>query len=410
MFLKLKLNNISLPFRDFRDRNARGKKILSANSIRCLNTLFLMFAVANSGESFAQSAGDDFVDAFAQVDASASDFHSARFNAAEQALLEGLSKRVGEKTDRGDKAALHHVSATKRELDSARGIGSNGVVSQDVALRGIDRTSPDNSYRSNLSGSGDRLDALPRFDEGSVGEKKRDLENKKAALASRVKKATVDGRAAKAGPSEQAKNNSANSVKAKVDQQASLAVTDKREAMLGARVTQEDKNEDPRQELLALKRELAEARGALAAAELEISRLSTVMQGQSKARLNISSTAPSNTINKASAPPKVAQPARAAVAPQPVPPPPTQDLQVATISVEKAELRLGPGLNNSALMTLSRGSRLAVEARQGDWYRVFAPNGQRAWIHSSLVRFGEGAASLNDGSSVNVMGFNSNVQ
>jgi SH3-like domain-containing protein len=84
-------------------------------------------------------------------------------------------------------------------------------------------------------------------------------------------------------------------------------------------------------------------------------------------------------------------------------------MEVATISVEKADLRLGPGKNNSALMTLPRGSRLAVEARSGEWYRVFAPNGQRAWIHSSLVRFGDGSASLNDGSSVTVRGFDPSV-
>jgi SH3-like domain-containing protein len=51
-----------------------------------------------------------------------------------------------------------------------------------------------------------------------------------------------------------------------------------------------------------------------------------------------------------------------------------------------------------------------VEVRQGEWYRVYAPNGQRAWIHSSLVRFGEGSASLNDGSSVRIKGFNADAE
>ena len=85
-------------------------------------------------------------------------------------------------------------------------------------------------------------------------------------------------------------------------------------------------------------------------------------------------------------------------------------MQVATINVDKADLRLGPGKNHSALMSLRRGSRLAIEARQGEWYRVFAPNGQRAWIHSSLVRFGDGAANLNDGSTVKVRGFDARAQ
>ena len=85
------------------------------------------------------------------------------------------------------------------------------------------------------------------------------------------------------------------------------------------------------------------------------------------------------------------------------------DMQVAIISLDKADLRLGPGKNHSPLMSLRKGSRLAIEARQGEWYRVFAPNGQRAWIHASAVRFGEGAASLNDGSSVRMKGFDATI-
>jgi hypothetical protein len=51
-----------------------------------------------------------------------------------------------------------------------------------------------------------------------------------------------------------------------------------------------------------------------------------------------------------------------------------------------------------------------VEARQGEWYRVFAPNGERAWVAASLVTFGDGASSLNDGSSVRVKGFSANAE
>jgi hypothetical protein len=51
-----------------------------------------------------------------------------------------------------------------------------------------------------------------------------------------------------------------------------------------------------------------------------------------------------------------------------------------------------------------------VEARQGEWYRVFAPNGDRAWIAASLVTFGDGASTLNDGSSVRVKGFTANAE
>ncbi len=160
----------------------------------------------------------------------------------------------------------------------------------------------------------------------------------------------------------------------------------------------------------ALERQLSEAKSQLAAAELEISRLSTIIESNSRARLNL----PEATVVRKP------QPEKAAAPPQKQPAQPqvaeaaritdSSDLQVATITVEKADLRLGPGKNNSALMSLRRGSRLAVEARQGEWYRVFAPNGQRAWIHSSLVRFGDGAVSSNDGSAVTIKGFDARLK
>jgi uncharacterized protein YgiM (DUF1202 family) len=80
------------------------------------------------------------------------------------------------------------------------------------------------------------------------------------------------------------------------------------------------------------------------------------------------------------------------------------------VAVDKAELRLGPGKNHSALMTVAKGSRLAVEARQGEWLRVFAPNGQRAWILSKLVAFGAKSAQSNSTSAVRVRGYSSSLE
>lgn len=148
-----------------------------------------------------------------------------------------------------------------------------------------------------------------------------------------------------------------------------------------------------------LEQQLSEAKSQLSAAEVEINRLSGMLGGSNRARL--APRALSQNESRAPAAPNLTRDV--------APPSPANDMQVATIAVDKADLRLGPGKNNSALMTLPRGSRLAVEARSGEWYRVFAPNGQRAWIHSSLVRFGQGSASLNDGSSVTVRGFDASV-
>ncbi len=156
-----------------------------------------------------------------------------------------------------------------------------------------------------------------------------------------------------------------------------------------------------------LERQLSEAKSQLYAAEIEINRLSGLVSPSSRARLN------SNAIPATRSPAQESEALRR-VSPKNlddvVAPAPNADLQVATVTVDKADLRLGPGKNHSALMPVRRGSRLMVEVRQGEWYRVYAPNGQRAWIHSSLVRFGEGSASLNDGSSVRIKGFNADAE
>lgn len=158
--------------------------------------------------------------------------------------------------------------------------------------------------------------------------------------------------------------------------------------------------------IIALERELEITRGQLASAETELSRISSM--GDARARGNFAKLASAHS--------QTAQPAASAVANR-VPrgtgdsePLPAADLQIATVAVVKAELRLGPGRNHSALMEVARGTRLAVEARQGEWYRVFAPNGQRAWISSDMVTFGGAARNAPDASTVRVKGFSSSIE
>ncbi len=81
----------------------------------------------------------------------------------------------------------------------------------------------------------------------------------------------------------------------------------------------------------------------------------------------------------------------------PTPPkaePAQADLPVATVVVDKAQLRTGPGKDNSPLMAVSKGTRLVIETRQGDWYRVVAPSGARAWVSSDIVAFGTSGTGL----------------
>jgi hypothetical protein len=192
-------------------------------------------------------------------------------------------------------------------------------------------------------------------------------------------------------------------------------ITEKVRLLEGSNATMESELKAARERIVVLERQLDESRSQLAIAETEVNRLSGILDSKTRAsfgkyNLPVPAAAVKPVVAQQAQAPR-AVPARVA---QPVvdvrPPSADADLQVATIAVDKADLRLGPGKNHSALMSLRRGSRLMVEARQGEWYRVFAPNGDRAWIAASLVSFGDGAATLNDGSSVRVKGFTANAE
>jgi hypothetical protein len=153
-----------------------------------------------------------------------------------------------------------------------------------------------------------------------------------------------------------------------------------------------------------LERQLEEVKGQLTMAETELSRLATISEARNRASFGGMPAA------EAGAGP-ARQPKARFEAPAIEPTPSgSADLTIATVDVEKAELRLGPGKNHSPLMTVAKGSRLAVEARQGEWLRVFAPNGQRAWILAKLVAFGSKTSSKNSTSTVKVHGYTSSLE
>lgn len=62
------------------------------------------------------------------------------------------------------------------------------------------------------------------------------------------------------------------------------------------------------------------------------------------------------------------------------------DVTILEVTGNKVNLRTGPGEENSPFMQVKKGTRLTVEHRQGEWVRVLAPTGGRAWIRSDLVR------------------------
>lgn len=157
-----------------------------------------------------------------------------------------------------------------------------------------------------------------------------------------------------------------------------------------------------------LERQLEEVRGQLTMAETELSRLATISEARNRASLGRPSSTTSRNSGAESAP-LVAKTRLDAPHIEPTPAS-SADLTIATVDVEKAELRLGPGKNHSSLMTVAKGSRLAVEARQGEWLRVFAPNGQRAWIQSQLVTFGSKGGARTASSATRVRGYSSSLE
>lgn len=144
--------------------------------------------------------------------------------------------------------------------------------------------------------------------------------------------------------------------------------------------------------------ELAETRNRLIIAETEVERLSSVIQERNRTSLTRlgggalsgSQTAPareyraqSNASANASAGRVLSQsrpPTQAVKA--------TSDMLIGTVTAQKAYLRTGPGKNNSPLMSVSQGMRLAIETRTGEWYRVITPTGARAWVSSDVISFG----------------------
>jgi hypothetical protein len=65
---------------------------------------------------------------------------------------------------------------------------------------------------------------------------------------------------------------------------------------------------------------------------------------------------------------------------------PLADVVLLEVIGPKVNLRSGPGEEHSPIMQVQEGTRLTVEDRTGDWYRVFTPTGARAFIRDDLVK------------------------
>ncbi|MEW6064732.1 MAG: SH3 domain-containing protein [Bacillota bacterium] len=66
---------------------------------------------------------------------------------------------------------------------------------------------------------------------------------------------------------------------------------------------------------------------------------------------------------------------------------PVPGIQVAVINADNINLRSGPGTQHNVAGQVSRGVRLPVISRSGDWVQVSRENGSPAWVAGWLVSF-----------------------
>ncbi|RMG44026.1 MAG: hypothetical protein D6719_02590 [Candidatus Dadabacteria bacterium] len=156
---------------------------------------------------------------------------------------------------------------------------------------------------------------------------------------------------------------------------------------------------EAQEKLADLEAKLNEARNRLIFAETEVERLSAIVEQRNNKAL--ARFAPHRSPGAAAG----GSPVPTDLSSEEV----FSDMPIATVVVNKANLRSGAGINNSPLMTVRKGTRLAVEKRFGDWYRVITPTGSRAWISSSVVSFGaHRKASPNK--TIRIKGYNANLE
>ena len=140
--------------------------------------------------------------------------------------------------------------------------------------------------------------------------------------------------------------------------------------------------EQSQAQMKALLAKTSQMRNSLLVAETEVERLNSIVQGINHTAAKRDSYRTRDAY--ASAPRSnrdiLLSPAQEQKA--------TEDMPIATVMVDKANLRAGPGMEHSPIMSIAKGTRLAIETKSGDWYRVVAPTGERAWISRDTVAYG----------------------
>jgi|GEM_PF-5267108 len=128
-----------------------------------------------------------------------------------------------------------------------------------------------------------------------------------------------------------------------------------------------------------LEKELQETRNKLLIAETELERLSNMISTQNQNRETTPTATDQSAVifSTAKARAKSGNP----------------DATIVTVVTDTASLRTGPSINSTKIMDVDNGQRLAVDDRQGDWFRVSTTSGMRAWVAVGDVAFGPSESS-----------------
>lgn len=80
---------------------------------------------------------------------------------------------------------------------------------------------------------------------------------------------------------------------------------------------------------------------------------------------------------------------------------------IATVVVSRTPLRVAPSSRDTVLFLIPQYSRMRIEQRRGEWYRVITPSGTHGWIPATTVVFRGGRSNE---SAVRVKGYKSEYE
>lgn len=290
-----------------------------------------------------------------------------------ESKLEQSQTALAEEKKRGDDSKVLKSDFNKRIAEEQK-IRKSIEEQLELAVKKRDEQGRDNDKLRRVVGDFEKRVKLIEEQRMSVSEDKEQVLLKQ--LASIRKELTVATGALEELKKKQKNNSSeAASAQTRADElQKQLEARQRENDELAVKLaTAERINEKSR----GLQQELLESRNELMLAQEQVRTLMSTSKSASP-EYQSRNLQQSDVIE----PPKSQRPV---ATPPAVPSNPASDYLTVEVTAQKAALRAGAGEENSIVMEIQQGSRLMVETREGDWYRVITPKGQRAYLRADLA-------------------------